>query len=238
MEDETRVTFDMTAVLIAWPTPTAIVIIATLLIFRRQLSTLIERLRKFSRGSWSAEADAPVARDQKPSAPPAISEALAQASDKKADPRAAADAIVGRIVRNEFVNQIEDEIQADLAKRGLPTADPETHRVLLTALASVAVSAMFERLYNTIWTSQIEILQAVNERPLSDEEARRYYDQATKLNSAFYRDYPFEQYMKFLLDEKLLLREENGSYRILIKGRTFLLFMVNTGKPKYRAAVY
>jgi len=137
-----------------------------------------------------------------------------------------------------MIAEIEDKLRQSLMQLGLTPNEPESYRVLLPLIASATATAEFERIYNVIWTSQIEILHAANERVVSAEEARKHYDSASTVNPVFYRNYPFELYIKFLVDQPLLLESPKGHYQITVKGRTFLLFMVNTGKPRQRPSVY
>jgi len=60
---------------------------------------------------------------------------------------------------------------------------------------------------------------------------RKLYAYAVGVNPAFYAKYEFAAYMKFLTEQNLLTQPAVGQYQITVKGRTFLLFMVNTGKP-------
>ena len=133
---------------------------------------------------------------------------------------------------------VEEEVKKDLTKRGLTPSEPETYRVLVTAIAAAGTILEFERLYNVIWASQIEILRAANERIVSDEEARKHYETASRMNPLFYRNYSFEQYTRFLIDQNVLAQPSPGQYRITVKGQAFLVFLVNTGKPLQRPSVY
>src|SRR5262249_31196332 len=136
--------------------------VTAILVFKKQIGAFIDRLRKFGRGSWSAEADAPTEQEQKlPAAP--IGETVAQAGAvKKSDPRTAADGILRAVARNQMISEMEDKLKETLAQQGLTASEPESYRVLLTLLAAATATAEFERLYNVIWTSQIEILHAAN----------------------------------------------------------------------------
>jgi len=199
-----------------------------ILVFRRSIAALIERVRKVGHGQWAAEADAPP--EQKVT-PPVVTEALAQATGKKAEPQVVADQILEKVLKSPLIADVEEKLKADFARNGLTAGEPETLRVTTTLLATSMVIAEFERLYNVIWTSQIEILRASNDRSLTVEEIRKHYDQAAARTPVVYEKDSFDRYLGFLTTQLLLTKTTAGQYGITVKGRAFLAFMVQTAKP-------
>jgi hypothetical protein len=100
-------------------------------------------------------------------------------------------------------------------------------------VASALVTAEFEQLYNILWTTQIQILSDANPRApvgLSVDEIRAYYVGAT-VSPAIYGQYAFEEYLRFLTAQQLLVESSvPGHYTITVKGRTLLLYFVHEGK--------
>jgi hypothetical protein len=200
------------------------------LFFRKPITALLSRLTKIGAGKWGVEAQEQNP-EQKP--PTTLAETLTQQPDASADPRRTADALIAKLSRAAYVVEREDGLKRALSEQGLVPDSTETYRVLTAYLASALVTAEFEQLYNILWTTQIQILSDANPRApvgLSVDEIRAYYVGAT-VSPAIYGQYAFEEYLRFLTAQQLLVESSvPGHYTITVKGRTLLLYFVHEGK--------
>lgn len=88
----------------------------------------------------------------------------------------------------------------------------------------------FERFYNLIYGSQLDILERTNTHSDNKESLKRFYDSAVKAYPEFYSGYTYEQYLDFLLSRDLIIFDEDGNCSITWLGRDFLKFLVDNGK--------
>jgi len=109
----------------------------------------------------------------------------------------------------------------------------EQLREILPELAGLVLMAVdFENLYNLIFGSQIFLLQDLNAvyatgRPL--ERAKQFYENAVKTFPPVYENYSFDQWLDFLVNSGVVIREPN-SVKITEEGRDFLRYLVQVGK--------
>jgi hypothetical protein len=200
-------------------------------LFRTHIGALISRVTKLGAGKYAAEAQEPNP-EQRP--PTAIAESLSTRLHEGADPRRAADELIGKLSRAPWVVLREDVLKQSLSEQGLVPSSTETHRVLIAYLATALVAAEFEQLYNTLWTTQMQLLTEANPRApvgLTVDEIRAYYDLGASMSPAIYAHYTFDGYLNFLLTQSLLTAAEvPGHYTITVKGRSMLLYFVHEGK--------
>jgi hypothetical protein len=86
-----------------------------------------------------------------------------------------------------------------------------------------------ERTDADIWGSQIVLLQALNglgDVGAKEEDARVIYDRAASQNPAAFRNYPFEAYIKWLIDTAKLVTRKDDRLVITVRGREFLAYLM------------
>lgn len=125
--------------------------------------------------------------------------------------------------------QIENKNKADLENIKLE----DRQNALLRALTLRQLEKYFALAYADIFGSQIEILDELNARPMSREEAQRRFKTLQSTYPAF-ENVSLDQYAAYLLRWKLV-REQNGRYEITPTGRNFLTFIAQHGLSKQRA---
>lgn len=194
----------------SWPFWLCLVIIVALILFRKELSDLIKRVRRIGKDHIDA------------------SGSLEQKSQPSADPKQAADELLAQINVNPYHREAQQLLETELKSKNL-AIDSETARVLLGLATGLWIAVDFQRIYSIIWGSQIELLNFVNSRTFATaEELQTYYTIAAIQYPDTYASYTFDEYLNFL-QSQLLLRVDNGEYRITLKGRSFLLFLVSQG---------
>jgi hypothetical protein len=131
---------------------------------------------------------------------------------------------------NPLVREQEDVIVEDLRKRRVE-APHDKERALLRSLALTQIILHFERVNNTIWASQHQLLRYLNERTAgaTEEEVRAFYDTAKATYAAIYEHYAYERWLDFISSHRLIARN-NDRFFISVAGREYLQYLIAAGK--------
>ena len=150
------------------------------------------------------------------------------------DPRKAADDLLTQLNVNQYYLAQQEMVKKELEQRSLPI-DSDTARVLLSYTGALFIALDFERIYSSIWGSQISILNFLNTRISAGRtEIQLYYEVSETLYPEVFKTYPFEKYIAFLVSQGLV-QQDADVYTITLKGRTFLLYLVNQGLNQNKA---
>jgi hypothetical protein len=121
-----------------------------------------------------------------------------------------------------------DEEEKKLLKALSEIPEIERMGILLNALAIERLEKNFALIYQTIFGSQLLLLQKINERGglVSTAEAEAFF---TEVKSKFseYSDWNFEKYSNFLVKNGLLVVNDNVT--LTPAGKDFILFVVRYG---------
>lgn len=129
--------------------------------------------------------------------------------------------------------ELEEVIKQQLSQFN---KDTDKIKVLVANLAHNQLYASFERVDNTIFGSQIKLLEFMNSKdtePTTNDDAHEFYKVAYTQNPEFFKTYSFESYMKYL-ESFLLIQNVVGGWTINKFGIAFLVYLAQTGKTKYR----
>lgn len=192
---------------IKWP----ILIIIGLLIFRKPIIDLINRITKVGYGSKSIEAKQQIT-----------------ASEKKSEEISHIDRVVG-LFRPETIETFREEVSKETEVSKLKTDEEKIER--LTNYGSLLyIMRHFDILYNNIFGSQIRILEYVNSHSqITHESIKFIYENAKKNHPKFYDDYSYDEYLNFLF-AYTLIREDDGILNITILGIDFLKYLTESNK--------
>ncbi len=182
--------------------------IVFMLIFRRPINQLIDRIRSISKSGISIDSTQKMVTAER-------------------DPRAEAEAMI-RDLDSALIREFEDEISKDLSGRNL--SGDAAVRVLVRYLAVTAINLGFEKTYRVIWGSQLNLLNYLNSLTTGEpaEALRSFYVLASSQYPEWYRGYSFEQWLGYLKGE-LLLTEDGGRLHITVRGREFLTHLTRMG---------
>ena len=82
-----------------------------------------------------------------------------------------------------------------------------------------------------IFRSQLEMLTELNARggmmPIAD--VRAHYDRAVQANPTAYANYPFTDWLNFVVTHNLIIRHPTDMIEITLRGRDFLTFITHWG---------
>lgn len=197
---------------LAWPAAVLIIALFFMLLFRKNISSLLERTQK-------------IGRDGIQTSPAQIQQATERES------------LVRELMR-EFDSIVfreqEESIRKDLENRGLNNPQDKIN-LLVRLLAINQLALHFERINSVIWGSQISLLQHLNSRADGDISTalKFFYDSAAGLYPATFASYPFEQYLQFLVAFNLITLQ-GERYFITNLGHEFLVYLADTGQTRWR----
>lgn len=128
-----------------------------------------------------------------------------------------------------FKEAITKESQVDTYE----TAD-EREEVLFTYSQLMYIIMHFNRIYSSIYGSQINILQRLNSSVFETKESlKEYYEFAKSSFPKTYEKYSYDNYMNYLISFGLII-EEGGEIKITILGKDFLRYIVESGYSFYK----
>jgi hypothetical protein len=202
-----------------WPICIALAIIivclAFMLIFRKEIQSLLNRTKTVKYGGGEIQTENP---SQEPI------NATASSTDaimKKFD--------------NPLLREQEEIINENLKKDGILQADKE--KVLIRYLALTHFELSFLRIESAIWGSQIYILEELNDRRTSGSSKEsikiNHYDDAVKKWPERFVGYTFDMYLDFLKSSNLVL-ERDGNLYITNLGVEFLQYLAKIGRSGAR----
>ena len=99
------------------------------------------------------------------------------------------------------------------------------------ALATNQIAFTLEKIYLTIYGSQIKTLQRLNEtagRGVNVADVKTLYEQAKSKYPKFYATYSFENWLNYLYTS-VLIKQLGEKIAITIRGQEFLKYLISQG---------
>jgi hypothetical protein len=201
-----------------WP----LVVVVLLLIFRKQVAGLLDRIRDFKLWGAGAQIGPPEALSAEKRQVDAVTRTTANS--------------LSITLESELPNPIRrrmDLIRQELARIEFDS-DPQKVEFLIKQLAAAQTVARFELVYNLIFGTQIDLLKRLNMGgPMTWQEAEASYQAALRIFPGFYARYPINRYIGFLSGNELLIRDQNQLV-ISDDGREFLSWMARNGRGEIK----
>lgn len=174
--------------------------------FRREVSRILSGNWKASAGSFQVE----------------VAQHVAESPEKEIAARISAAPLL--VIDNEAVRIAVDNVLATLATHQIDTLE-KVRTTMVPVFAKLSVELKHERNYRLIFGSQIRLLKLLNDfGPRRASECRPLYDAVVKNETEFYRDYPFESWLQFVIGSGLIELVED-KLQITIFGRDFLRYL-------------
>lgn len=197
----------------AWP----LTILTVLMAFRNELSALLGRIMEMNFGGNSVRLASPntaeVLQKKEPS-----NESLGASNALKELPD------VRRSPAQVLIEQRLKDRLAILVADGHLDADDQVD-VLLNVLSSLQLKEFSQRMYLSLFGSQLQGLFHLSEQDGSIiEEARTLYEIAKQKDPEFYEDYSFDQWLNFLVRNELVTVQD-GVIRITTLGKEFVGYL-------------
>jgi hypothetical protein len=204
--------------LLSWP----VITLSVFLVFRKPLIALLQRVNTLKAGKEGFSLDATVtavAIQREPKVETGLKSNEAEERLK----------MVKRAVIPPSVQQREEWIRADLKKMNLDETRCETVDLLIQHLALMQATASAERIYRTIFGSQIALLKVLNTHVVTPRAgAEVVYEVAKSKFPELYNTYSFQQWLNYLISNGLITATtEPEQFSITVDGREFLKWMTD-----------
>lgn len=130
--------------------------------------------------------------------------------------------------------QREQNIYAELAKRNL-AQDSDKVKLLVRALAGVALNAEFERLAMTIYGTQLQLMVVVNgyHDGMKLADVKEWYLSKVQSQNVALQDVPFETYFGYVTRNSLVAVNGENVY-VTVYGNEFMQYLVRTRQTHTR----
>ena len=135
------------------------------------------------------------------------------------------------IGHSQLIQEVEDNIIVDLDEKNL-THNTNTEKVLIRHLAGTKIILEFQRYHHLIFGSQIKLLRELNVslgNGKSETAVFNGVDKVIQQNFDILGDWTKEKYLSFLYDNILIVKAEDDSINITVRGVEFLSWMVRNG---------
>lgn len=131
-----------------------------------------------------------------------------------------------------LVHEMEAEIEKSLSEWNIKPENKE--KVILRLFAGLVIAHNYEQIYKIIFGSQLNLLELLNTNhgAMSPDIAISIYDSAKQAHPEIYKEYPFPNWLNYLLSQNLIISENDGKILLTTKGKDFLLFLVKAGYTK------
>ena len=199
---------------LSWP----VVTFVTVLLFRKPLLGLLNRLisLKVGKDLLSIDAPLPTLQFEKP-----IDMGLENRTSLIEQ---------AKYGESPLVQRREELIRQDLEKLPLNNNPQEAINILVRHLAIAQLFLYAEQVYRTIFGSQIALLKQLNiALSLTRDKLESFYETAKDQFPVVYATYSFDQYLHYLQSWNLISTDDNKHYVITDEGKAFLQWIVLVG---------
>ncbi len=199
--------------IINWPIAAIIIIISIAFIFKKQFSNLLSGVKRLDiKGikMYTQDSDTNILKSE------SNMEAI-----KSFD--------------SQFIREKETEITQLLVNYKI-YSDNEKISFLIRMAAEMNITLTFEKLYASIYGSQIRLLELLNTQSYgceNKEELKSFYDDAATRFPNVFDKYSYNDYLNFLIMNKVIT-DNNGLICITHIGKEFLMYLIKTGKTSLR----
>jgi hypothetical protein len=219
-----------------WPGFLAIVVVFTVVFFKREISTFWGKIRSIKAKDYGLE----IGGEEKLSEQQKVTSSVPSLSATTVPPLSATSTEVPKadFEKSKAAVNITPSLQPMIAtlrenvgKSGFTTEQKIELGIL--ALAKSAQVSDFWRIYNFIFGSQLRLLTVINSRPVPQAEVDTYFANLKEKHCGIYETSNPKEYMQFLLNTELVA-QDGGAFIIAPKGRDFLVWCVenNLGLDK------
>ena len=183
---------------LAWPAVVLVIALVFIFAFRKQISSFISGLHKLDL--------------------PGVKASTNQVSANTIESNKTAEKLM-KAFDNQLLLDQEKKITEAMELRNI-TEEKEKVKILIRYLASSALTIQFEQIYNSIYGSQILLLEDINSKYNGEEQEilRKYYDLYLNRLIGVPANYTYENYLKYLSTYELITIN-NNMVQITQRGR-------------------
>jgi len=215
----------METIFSTWPVYAFLFLVFFVIIFYRPLSNFIGRTKSIT--SKGIETTSDVERQVKEQA----AEMKKNDESEKKTVEIFSDILLNAVVdKFPFIKKREEEITKDLNKLNIPVSGKEPF--LIKILSITLVSNDCEIIYREIFGSQIRMLIFLNGNQSigkTFDDLKPFYLQYSNGNEEVEKNYPYMNYLAWLLWKDLIMTKDDKLFYISDKGQFFLNHIVSKG---------
>jgi len=202
---------------ISWPIITLIIF----LILREPLKNFINNIKKIGYGGAGIETEH--TSKQKDDEEKSPIELLSKgASNKDLDK---AINLFSKETIELFANAVKSETMLDSFQKL-----EEKQEILFKYSQVIYLIMHFNKIYNSIYGSQLRLLQRLNSSLNENKETiKGFYDYAKSTFPKTYEGYTYDNYLDYLSSFNLIIVENGNTINITILGRDFLKYIIESG---------
>jgi hypothetical protein len=131
--------------------------------------------------------------------------------------------------RQTYSGQLQAEVEGNVRTMIQNNPPSERDEFVVKFIARGLINVFYDRVWLTIFRSQVLALMELNKRILRREEIKTYYDEATQRSPKIYADYSFDQWLSYLRTQVFILEHPGHSFEITVRGKDFLKYMIHYG---------
>ena len=222
---------------IAWHHLAFVLTVVFIVMFKKEISTLIKRIRQIGKGGLLAD-PSPGMQQNKKTTEEGLGSGV-DSTDINNNQEGSTSSSSGEVqkllaVWDNFavINERSINIKNDLDSRGISN-DEEKIKILIRHLAGTQISLAFETVHSNIFGSQIFLLKRLNVvrgQGLNEALINEHIDQVKARWPEQFGQWTEELYLKFLFDCSLISQNED-MYHITDLGTEYLTWMTKNGRP-------
>jgi len=134
--------------------------------------------------------------------------------------------------RTAYYSQLTDEVERNIRASAAHNQPNDREGFLAKFIGIGYVAYLHDITWAYIYKSQILVLTELNRRgglmPVAD--AKAYFDKAETEYPQVYATYSFEGWLKFMLNDQLIIHHPSNMLEITIRGRDFLKYLTHWGR--------
>ncbi|UJH69076.1 hypothetical protein [Allomuricauda sp. SCSIO 65647] len=201
---------------ISWP----IITLVIFFILKKPLKNLLKNIKKIGYAGTELETGLPSSQEEDKS----FVEILGDGNDESYLDNALAK------FSEVSINQADEIIENETKISSLDGIQNKYDRIYKYSKLLVLVKS-FEKIYDSIYGSQIRLLQRLNHSNIESKASlKMYYDNANKVYPEAYKSYSYEKYLEFMKINGLVIENEDPeNLQITFQGRDFLRYLVEAG---------
>lgn len=128
-----------------------------------------------------------------------------------------------------YSGQIQAEVEGNVRAMIQSRHPSERDEFVIRFIARGLVNVTYDRIWLTIFRSQVLALVELNRTVLRREQLQTYYDGGVQRSPDVYATYPFDEWLKYLRGQLLVLEHPGQTFEITVRGKDFLKYMVHCG---------
>jgi len=202
---------------ISWPLVTLIIF----LILKEPLKSFINNIKKIGYGNAAIETK--YDNKQKDDEEKSPIELLSKGESNKDITKAI------NLFSTETMELFASAVKKETLLDSFQTAE-EKLEILYNYSQVIYLIMHFNKIYNSIFGSQLKLLQRLNSSFDENKETiKGFYDYAKSNFPKTYEEYSYDSYLVFLSSFNLILVEQDNTIKITTLGRDFLKYIIETG---------